>query len=235
MCLRLILLALPLIALLTHLPALSNPLEEFKVNAYASSDKDGFCVTGICFPTTQASPPPTQAESVSTNAESRDQPPLKIDFLPWGEEDLSLESTTNDTGHMIFEIRGKTGEQAGGFLSQDLNYTGRKIAFGLGNVTKISSESAVPNPQTTVVFNITGNDEKSHYYRFTNGYLTLSGYHDTNYYQNLDANSSLLVDFDKVPLAEGGYKSLDNLIIVVQKGTSVDPFTFSILPEELIR
>jgi hypothetical protein len=138
----------------------------------------------------------------------------KLEFRPWGNSDLVMNSAANENGIPSFEIGGSTKNEAAGFVSENMNFEGRYIALITSDIVKTQ------NSQLSLVFTVT--DEANEYQLiFVHGPLSISGWKDTNYYERIDPHSLKVIDLKELLSSESNSFGVQKVTIVVQKMVSV--------------
>jgi hypothetical protein len=140
--------------------------------------------------------------------------PARLNFTSWGNKNLEINQANNQTGIQLYRISGSAGDQAAGYIAENLDIRDRYISLTVGQISK-SRES-----QISFAFTVT-NDQIEYRLIFVNGPLSISGWRDNFYYAKINQYSSILIDLRELlpPSADNNY-SLKTVTIVVQKNTS---------------
>lgn len=143
-------------------------------------------------------------------------------FTRWGtNNNLTLNKIQIDqNGIDFYELNGTTQNYAAGFESQEFYNTNRYLSLSLGTVIKSS------NLQVSLSFQLQG---KNGYYSlvYVSGPLSVAGWREHVYYDQIFPNSSKLVDLDELLRPTGDrYVATKLVTIVVQKDAKIDKFEF---------
>ena len=80
----------------------------------------------------------------------------------------------------IFRIEGSTGDEPAGFVSLDLNYSGKKVIFSVGEVSKYSIKPEARDRQIGFTFFVTGKDGHGSALTYVDGSLPIKGWHNNH-------------------------------------------------------
>jgi hypothetical protein len=200
------------------------------------SPDTNFCPLNICFPpSTNQTGEPGSTQLTQTGEQlvqnGTDNTGSKISFTAWGDiGSLSLIPLSNGTSVPIFEIKGTTGNAPAGYVSQDLNLADSPVKLEVMRADKMSRVPVNNDPQVSFVFNVIGNDGEPRLLRFVTGPLFAEGWVDNAFYANVSSGSSNVIDFDQLLADQGGYAYLKNIIIAIQKQSSIDSLVFALPP-----
>jgi chitodextrinase len=147
-----------------------------------------------------------------------------IGFERWGlQNNLALDVfyKNNEVGE-FYRLTGSTGNMPSGYISDELNYTGRYVSIFFGQIVK------TPDRQLSIALDVLG--EKGRYkFFFINGYLNIMGLRGNNYYSKIIPNSSRLIDLiDIISGLNDRYIALEKIEINVQNNAQINKFEFRI-------
>lgn len=148
--------------------------------------------------------------------------PTKLEFKSWGVgSELVLKKFYKNHLMQLLKMSGSTGKNAGGFVSNNLDYKGRYISLVIGNITKPFNKDF----QVSIVFSVTG-AHGLYQLRFVHGPLFVSGWVNGNYYEKLSAYSSRLIDLNN--FINDDRLSVKQISIVMQSGSTLNSLEFRI-------
>jgi hypothetical protein len=135
-------------------------------------------------------------------------------FLPWGSKNLTINRIEKDNGIELNEISGLTSSTAGGFVLENLTFDDRFVFLLIGNI-----EKSRPS-QLSFALTVEGSGNEFNLI-FVHGPLHIKGWNGTNYYEQIDAYSSKLIDLDELLESHATSFSLRKATIVIQKDVSI--------------
>jgi hypothetical protein len=150
----------------------------------------------------------------------------QLRFVPWGRgNNLTIEPTAND-GFQEFKFSGVTGNESSGFISQDLNYSGKKVTVSLKSVSKSSVGLNNTDPQISFTFTITGGNGHTALVTDVVGPLRTSGWHNDHLYQSLSPGSVGTINLEG--LTSHDVHFLKKIVITVQRESRIKNAEFGL-------
>jgi hypothetical protein len=146
-----------------------------------------------------------------------------LEFTRWGANNsLILVRNMSDSIEM-FNLKGVTGEQASGFMSQNLNYSGKQMIFQLGNISRLSNDN---NKQISFTFIITGGSGHTAQVRYIIGPVRQQGWQGDVLYQKAIPFSSNTINLQGFTSEDLHY--LKKVIITVENHSSLSNIDFGL-------
>jgi hypothetical protein len=137
---------------------------------------------------------------------------LSSKILKWPNKNISF-----------FNLTGIIGNSAAGFITPQLNYSGRYISLNVGSPIKYPESS-----QVSIKFDIKGESSIYHIV-FVNGRLNYESWVNNTLYKKIPGNSNQLIDLVDLVSSKGDkFSYLSNIQITIEKGTIINSFPFRI-------
>lgn len=150
----------------------------------------------------------------------------KLRFEPWGRgSNLTIEPTSNTT-FQEFKLTGVTGNDSSGFVSQDLNYTGKKVTVSLRNVLKSSVCLNGKDTQISFTFTISGKSGHTALLTYVVGPVRTSGWLNDHLYQGITPGSEANINLEGLTPQDIYY--LKKIVITVQRESRINNAEFGI-------
>ncbi|MGA8761878.1 MAG: hypothetical protein WB562_03230 [Candidatus Sulfotelmatobacter sp.] len=150
----------------------------------------------------------------------------QLRFQPWGRSNnLTIEPITNSS-FQEFKFIGVTGNSSSGFVSQDLNYSGKKVTVSLKSVSKSSVGLNNIDPQISFTFTITGGNGHTALLTDVVGPLRISGWHTDHLYQSLSPGSDGTINLEGLTSHDVHY--LKKIVITVQRESRIKNAEFGL-------
>lgn len=140
---------------------------------------------------------------------------LPLGLTKWGPSNLELDSTKNETTFTM-HISGSTGNNASGFFTNRLNYSGDSISLMVQDL-----ELQPNDAQMSLGFLLVGNNGEGREVRYVAGPLPVSyGWNNEVFYEKLEAGLNANISLQGI--TENDTYNLRGLYITIKANSTVD-------------